>query len=230
MSPYLAGNAYGSRSFAGFYESVRFRLHCLQKEAGACDWVMPVGIVLVLPNEHGGSTISDEIVKRFQLLDKTSRDYIDFHYLGWDDFRRTGNQDWQLTFDLDAFVEAKAELAKIGIQFGGYADLLVLDASIDAKGVCKLHFGKCLHMDIARAMHDKAISGVGDFMEWLIYLAGALPQGIASPTFYFSDHVGAIYARESLLDFILNKWGAFFGAQKLKYMSVKNYGNERTID
>jgi hypothetical protein len=199
------------------------RLRILQHELGETVGVVPLGLILVVDEAHGGDSTAKEIVNRFHLLDRESGNIIDFYYLGWRT-RKRGD----LLFDLDLFSSWRKELKRVGVKhFGGNADLILVDLQISPEG-CTLRFDNAIYIDLAKRVKTGDFPTLGEFLQAVVSTAEearSLTTGNeASPVFRISDQLGVLFAKESLLDFILDKFGKFLGARRLSAMTVRNLG------
>ena len=116
--------AYTTGYVEDFKRRISDNLERLADESDNTEFAVPVALFLVIDEENGGNAIAREVVNRFNLLDRESKDAIDFFFLGWGK-DPTG----KLRFNLNAFMQCRDSLQKIGVKkFGGIADLFVLDA------------------------------------------------------------------------------------------------------
>src|SRR5215472_14895516 len=117
---------------AGPLRSFKYRLlermRTLSKESRYAEFVMPVALLLVIDKDNGGDDTADEVLRRFFLVDAESCDVIDFYFAGWQ-LADTDSLKKRLVFDVDAFASVREALRNAGMgRFGGYADLVLLDA------------------------------------------------------------------------------------------------------
>jgi len=212
---------------SGFKSSLADRVSTLAVEFGLNEFALPVALVLVVDAEHGGDAVAEELVKRFRLLDAESTRIMDFYFLGWrQEAVVEGSQ--TLRFDLAAFEEFRGALRRAGIvEFGGYADLILCDAWYRQRRV-SLDFSSVIHVDLSRAAKQGTIDTLASFLQGLIEFGEKFRSQQASsdvsPTFWISDRLGIAVARQSLIDFILEKWGKFLGAPRLALLSVRALG------
>jgi len=213
--------AYATGAVAQFKACLVENMRRLAAEKSEVEFAVPVALVMVIDKAHGGDETAETLIRRFALLDSESRQGIDFFFLGWRQ-DATGT----LNFELAAFTEFRESLRKVGVtRFGGNADLFLLDAWWRNKRV-ELDFGKAIYIDLAAAKAKQTIVSAGAFLQDLIGAADAvqLALGVKSPVFSISDRLGLAYAKESLLDFILTKWGEIIGAKKIADLAVQRIG------
>jgi hypothetical protein len=87
---------------------------------------MPLALLLVIPQEHGGDAAAQEVIRRFEFLHHESGEFLDFYFLGWR-WNSTSEVAKGITFDLLAFEECRQSLKQAGIRtFGGNADLILI--------------------------------------------------------------------------------------------------------
>ena len=200
------------------------RLKELARESGEPSLVMPVGLVFAIDKEHGGDATAEELVNRFGLLDFESRNVIDFYFLGW--HRSEEGDPHKIAFDLAAFEGCRRALRKAGVeQFGGNADLLLVDAVFEQNDV-SLRFEEAIRIDLSVSREDKVFPTLGSFLQSIIDAAAEVQRnpGPHGPVFSLSDKLGLVMAKRSLLDTFLEKFGALIGAKKLAAVAVRNLG------
>ncbi|MFZ3091252.1 MAG: hypothetical protein WA240_11595 [Nitrospirota bacterium] len=213
-----------SGSLNEFVVRVIYRLTQLGDEIDADTYIMPVGIFLVIDEEHGGSSTAKELIRRFKLLDLESRNFIDFHYLGWIEF-----PDGSLEFDLREFEKCRDALKKVGVtEFGGNADLILVDAVRKPNGIF-LNFEQAIRLNLSVAVIEKEVPDLGEFLQTVISVAEEVRKTLVtsvsdSPVFKISDRLGVAVAKQSLLDFLLDKWGKIIGAKRLKAIAIRSIG------
>jgi hypothetical protein len=216
--------AYASGTVQDFKQRILDNLLHLERETNMAELAFPVGVFLVLDRDNGGDGTSDELVRRFNFIDVESRDVIDYFFLGW---RHSEVTPTQLVFDLSAFQSCREALQKVGIGgFGGYADLLLFDAWL-RRGRAVLDFEHALHVDIAEAVAAKRIINVGKFLEDLTLAASRVRDEASLDTsvvYRMSDQLGLATARQSVLDFVLDKWGKIIGAASLLPLATRRIG------
>ena len=219
---------YPAQEFGIFLKQLQQRALVLLHESRSGHCVFPVGLLLVIDQKHGGDKTAQELVKRFFLLDKESAARIDFYYLGWGVDKgwidRLDPED--LKFDLEGFVACREILKKAGVkEFGGNADLILVDAIADANEV-HLRFDEAVGINLSKATYSGQFGTLGQFLEDLLQAAEELNlEGTnVSPSWKISDKLGIAYAKESLLQWVLDKWGAFIGAKQLRGLAVRNIG------
>jgi hypothetical protein len=213
--------SYVTGSVPEFQRRVADNLIRLTEDTGDAEFAIPIALFLVIDEESGGDNTAKEIAKRFGLLDVESRDVIDFFFLGW---RRSA--DGKVSFDLSAFTECRNALRKVGVRaFGGNADLFVLDVWM-RRGVIELDFTRAMHVDLAETKAKGTITTAGGFLQGLIDAAESVRTAAKgeSPTFRISDRLGLASAKQSFVDFVLDKWGVLLGAKKLADLVTRNVG------
>jgi hypothetical protein len=210
--------------FAEFPRRLLARMTELSQESGQDEFLMPVGLFLVVDKENGGDATAEELVSRFELLDFESRNVVDFYFLGW-----TQDPSGNLKFSLADFRRFRNFLMEKGIkQFGGNADLILVDAHYKESSV-NLNFQQAIRIDLSTSVKEGDFFTLGAFLQSIIQAAeevevdrqGARDRGLV---FSISDRLGLAIAKSSLLDFILEKWGKIIGARKLKQLTVQNLG------
>ncbi|HYD81278.1 MAG TPA: hypothetical protein VEC06_15840 [Paucimonas sp.] len=203
---------------------VAHNLQSLSDENGEREFSVPIAILFVIDEQNGGDATAREVIRRFGLLDVESRNVIDFFFLGW----RLVNERPQ--FDLAEFNSCRRALRDAGVvRFGGNADLYVLDAWW-RNGRVELDFQKAIHVDLAAAAAKRKIDTVGSFLQGLIDVTEAVRS--SSPTggsvIHISNRLGLAFAKQSFVEFVLNKWGGFVGANRLAEFVTQNVGS--TVD
>ena len=198
-------------------------LDALQREGNSEFCVLPVGLFLVIDAAHGGDTIAQELVKRSALLDKESRTVIDFYYLGWTQYR-DGAQ-----FDLEQFTAWRNALREVGVtRFDGNADLILVDAESSTEGPL-LRFDRSIRINLSDGVRRGDIQSLGKFLADLVTAteevrASSRPLTEDGVVFHISDKLGLAYAKESILDYLLDKWGTVIGARRLASLAVRSIG------
>jgi hypothetical protein len=212
-------------SFGEFKHRLQDRMVRLGNETGMTPLVMPIGLFLVLDEANGGDRSADEAIRRFQLIDFESRDFLDFYFLGWK--TPTDPNDKKIIFDLASFSECRRALEKAGVRkFGGYADLILVDARYDNQSVV-LNFDEAIRIDLASAVSGKQVESVGALLESIIQAASRLKDDkelAERYTFRLSDRLALAVARESMLESLLTKFGSFFGASKMQSVCTRDLG------
>jgi hypothetical protein len=196
----------------------------LADESGRETFVMPVGLFLVIDKDNGGDATAEELVKRFELLDCESCNVIDFYFLGW---RRS----WEgsgIEFDIHEFAKIRQGLKLAGIkEFGGNADLILVDAVYNRPNV-RLRFDEAIRVDLSAGAAGKDFPTLGSFVQSIIDAAEQIKDdSLASEVglaFSISDRLGIAIAKDSILDFFLEKWGKIIGAKKLRHVAVRKLG------
>lgn len=224
-----------------FKTAIWLRLVNLQEEAGDTKIKMPTGIFLLIDKEHGGDATAEEIAKRFELLDFESKNVIDFYFFGWLVFNNAwrdmaGENKSGLAFNLKAFENCRAALRDIGItQFGGNADLIIFDAYLDDNWQVVLDFTKVIHIDLAKEMAERTFSTLGGFLEILVEVAESVRSDARiheniNLTFQISDKLGIAFAKESLLEYLLDKLGKIIGGKRLSKLTTERLGGAILLD
>lgn len=195
---------------------------------GVKNFVMPVGLFLVIDEENGGDATARELCKRFHLLDSESQDVVDFYFLGWQWLkpwdRRAG-----IRFDLTSFESCRRSLKAAGIdRFGGNADLILVDAHFGVRG-SSLNFQKAIHVNLSSSAAEGEIPPLGEFLQSIIEAAARVRQSAADlesvgAVFSMSDRLGLATAKKSILNYFFRKWGEVIGAKRLQAVAVRNIG------
>ena len=211
-----------------FRQRVVHRLKALARESGSDRLVLPVGIFLLIDKEHGGDATAEELAARFRLLDFESRNVIDFYFLGWHAASQS-DSNHGVRFDIEAFAACRTALREAGVaNFGGNADLLLVDAVYDEKAV-SLDFSRACRIDLSLAVAQESVVRLGSFLQSVIEAAEMVARMPEQTThqgvvYAISDRLGLAIARESMLDYVLATWGTIIGAKRLAAISVRNLG------
>lgn len=209
---------------------------------GQSHFVMPIALLMVLDEANGGDVTAQELVRRFDLLHRESGNVIDFYFMGWD-WISDGDRTKGIRFNVDKFENCRKSLKRIGVTaFGGNADLILVDAhhwytpgispiDVDAPrnmgpyGVT-LDFSEAIHINLASRRED--LPPLGELLQNIIDTAElvrlAATEDDPRVTFRISDRLGIATAKRSFLSFILEKFGAVIGANKLEALAVRNIG------
>jgi hypothetical protein len=237
--------------FNGFQQMLDDRLRNLaqQREGDAqknFDFVMPIGLFFVIDQENGGGVTGDELVRRFHLLHHESKHAIDFYFLGWH-WRDVNDPSKGIVFNLKSFANCREAFKQLGIKtFGGSADLILVDARYHSRVGPKdglgrdrprgyqdidLNFPEAVQINLATGREKNEIPPLGEFLQSIVAVAESLHErGDSShPVYSISDSLGLATAKRSFLDFILKKWGAVIGADKLASLAVRNLGPVVTL-
>jgi hypothetical protein len=229
--------AAASRFLDAAFARIITKLDDLYEEGGRDPIRIVAGLFLVLDHKNGGDSTSEELIRRFRMLDLTSENIIDFYYLGWSEYSG-GLYDpkQELEFCLPDFQACRRTLKKdYGVSdFGGYADLILVDAERDTSGNYPryfLHFEEAIRIDLAKSIKSGDIPSLAEFLESLIKAADEFrsEQPTCGGAYYVSDKLGLMYAKQSLLTSIFDKWGKFIGANTLKHLVVRNLGGTAEI-
>jgi hypothetical protein len=178
----------------------------------------------VVDRENGGNDTSEELLRRFNLIDVESRDVIDFFFLGWS---RPQSDAPRVAFNLAEFQSCKESLRRAGVRdFGGYADLFLFDAWLQNERVW-LDFPNAIHVDLAEEVSSKRMVNIGGFLEALLQSAEDIRKDAAlraSAVIRISDRLGLATAKRSALRFVLDKWGKIIGANSLAALATRRVG------
>ena len=210
-----------------FQLCVQNRLEQLAAELGQRNFLMPLGLFLVIDKDSGGDATSAELIRRFDLLDFESRNIVDFYFLGWHESPSQNG----MRFDLETFELFRNALRRIGIRkFGGNADLILVDARY-SNGDVTLNFTEAVHVDLSASKAEKDFPTLGAFLQSIIDTAEEVRAAATNGetggfVFSISDRLGLATAKNSILDFILEKWGKIIGGKKLRTLAVRNLGPE----
>jgi hypothetical protein len=191
---------------------------------------MPVGLFLVVGQKSGGDSTAQEIAKRFKLIDLESQNVIDFYFLGW-----SKDPSGTIKFDEEDFTECRRFLEANEIKkFGGNADLILVDAVRHEDGSVILDFPEAIRIDLSASKAEKGFLTLGSFLESIIETAKAVKSDVPGATatgivFEMSDKLGIAITKNSILNFILEKFGKIIGAKKLKDLAVKDLGQPLEI-
>lgn len=214
-----------------FRKRLMLRVTELAEEFDQQTFIVPVALVLVLDAEHGGNITAQELMKRIHLLDLESRNFIDFYFLGWEE---SGDD---LTFNIKEFVSFVEMLAPHGIVFGGDADLVLLDAVFTQDSASlTLDFSKAVHLNLAALMSEQKFPTLGKLLQDIVFAAKELRithaesiDGAISPVTAISDALGLAIAKESFVEWFLEKLGKMIGASKLNAVATRNLGRPVSI-
>jgi hypothetical protein len=224
MAMHLLAKAAASNSVFEFKKMLVHRIRTLATESGFTEFALAIALVLVLDTKNGGDPTAQELIRRFQLLDKESSNAIDFYFLGWSSAGEPEN----LTFDLTAFEEFRDSLKKNGIHnFGGNADLIILDALLK-NGRLLLDFSNVLHIDLSEAIKSGTVDTLGRFLQGIVDLGNRFVDEMSddgkSPTVWISDQLGLAIAKRSMLTFILERFGKVVGGAMLLQSVTRRAG------
>jgi hypothetical protein len=215
-----------------FREILSYRMNELYYEeyfqSNQKEFVLPVGLLLVVDEANGGDVTARELFKRFNLLNSESQNIIDFYFLGWDWIDQY-DRFRGIKFNLDSFASCRNTLKQIGVnKFGGNADLILVDAHYIPEDIT-LNFQEAIYVNLSNSIAEKEIISVGEFLQSIINASESIRKSGLSESnntvvFHISDKLGLATARKSFLDFILNKWGEIIGAKKLQTIAVRSIG------
>jgi hypothetical protein len=211
----------------GFKLRLWNRMKDLASESQLETFRLPVGLFLVLDQARGGNATAEELVRRFDLLDFESKSFVDFYFLGW--IRQ--DKEPGLRFSWPRFQEFRTALQAIGVkEFGGNADLILLDA-VWTQGRVRLDLRNAIRLDLAAAVDTGLAPHLGAFLQAVIDTArGAKADRGASSVFELSDRLGLAVAKQSLLDWFLDRLGRPFGGKKLSALAIRNLGDEVALE
>jgi hypothetical protein len=218
-----------------FFDILNARLFELYELAGEEELIMPIGLFMLLDKENGGDATAEEIQRRFKILNFESGNVIDFYFLGWHPteshlLEESGN----IQFSLRAFKEFRTLLRNLGIKkFGGNADLILVDAHIGKNSEPKLNFSKAIYIDLARQMAENNFPTLGGLLQSIIDAADDVRKSQKSAekrgvVYSISDKLGIAFAKQSILQFFLNKYGKIIGAKRLAAVSIQNLAPDVT--
>lgn len=121
------------------------RMKQLSDESARNQFRLPVGLFLVVDRANGGDATAQELTSRFKLIGLECRDVIDFYFLGW---RRDSSGN--LVFEPRRFFDCRNFLKECGIkEFGGNADLILVDAVRHESGSVTLDFQHAIRIDLS---------------------------------------------------------------------------------
>src|ERR1044071_8772925 len=156
----------GPNGINDFREILHFRMTQLYSEQYAesdseqKNFIIPVGLVLVIDAENGGDVTAQELVKRFNLLHCSSQNIIDFYFLGWE-WNDTAERSKGIRFNPTSFLSCRDALSTVGVSnFGGNADLILVDAHCDPfvpNGIT-LNFREAIHVNLSSSIKEGEIS------------------------------------------------------------------------
>jgi hypothetical protein len=219
------GGGYVAKDVNEFCETVRQRLRSLAQES-ELPIVLPLGLFLVIDEANGDSETARELVKRIFLLDQESKNIIDFYYLGWSLKKSDpdpGSAD-RAQFSLKSFAEFRQTLSLAGIRdFGGNADLILVDAELGPSDFV-LRFDQAIRVDLAAGIKSGRLPPLGGFIQTLVRVAEEVraSASTSSPVWRISDRLRLVYARQSILDTLFEKWGRWIGAGGLQAFAVRH--------
>lgn len=208
-------------------EVLQSRMKELSEEVDGQEFVMPIGLCMVVPRSLGGDAVAQELIKRFGLLGFTSKKLIDFYFLGWRISRPDHLAD--VEFDEAGFASCYDGLRNVGVKRFGYnADLILVDAYRARSGEVSIDFSEAIRIDLSVAVKEKKIINLGSFLAELLEAAEAIRDEVEAfpdrSTFHISDRLGLLIARKSLLAFFLKTWGKIIGADKIEAVVTQNIG------
>ena len=207
-----------------FKKHLRNRLRVLADESGLDAFSVAVGLFFVVDKPNGGDATAEELSTRFRYLDLESQYILDFYFFGWHaDATAKGG----ISFDLENFIHSRNAFRDVGVKkFGGYADLILCNASYD-QGKVHLEFSEAIYIDLALALKKGTITTLGGFLQAIIETSRELRMGASDlPTVAgISDRLGLAIARKSILDYILDTWAKAIGGSRLREIATRRIGS-----
>lgn len=212
-----------------FRDQLDSRVRLLASQEGGSHFFLPVGLLLVVDEQNGGDSTAVEMVRRLNLLDHESRNIIDFYYLGWSNVWTDPNvAGRQLKFNLVDFQSCREALRQAGVQrFGGNADLILIDAEYRDEKVW-LRWDQAMQLNLSKLVKEGKLPTLGDFLQAIIETSERA-QRDRGTVVQVSDSLGLAFAGNSMLDFILEKWGKLLGAGTLRHLATRNLGPARNL-
>ena len=99
-----------------------------------------------------------------------------FYFLGWE-WNQESNRKKGIKFNLESFNDCRETLKKFGIkQFGGNADLILIDAHYFSENKVTLDFKKAIHINLSSNIKSQGIPPLGEFLHSIIHVAEELNQ------------------------------------------------------
>jgi hypothetical protein len=170
--------------------------------------VMPIALCLAIPEKFGGNKDAVEMINRFGLIDMLSGTAIDFYYFGWSVIGIDGSD---MNFDRLAFKNCWDWLFKEGVEdFGGNADLIIVDATLSSQDTISLNFREAIRIDLALALKRSRIDTLGAFLDSLMKAAIKVSESEhleQRPVFRISDMMALTSLWESVFKKALDKLG-----------------------
>jgi hypothetical protein len=225
--------AFATGTLENFRDIVHRRMNELSRHFDEEEFVMPVGLCLVLPKSLGGDKTAQELIRRYGSLGPLSKKFIDFYFFGWETTESSSGN--EIGFNQDAFQSFLNALRGAGVKhFGQNADLILVDAHRLRSGGVSLDFTEAIRIDLSVAIKEKKISTLGSFLGDLLEAAetmrGELDRSSDHSTFKISDRLGLLIAKNSFVSLILKTWGKIIGADKMAVVVVKNLGPKVLLD
>lgn len=219
--------AFATGELSELQEVLQSRMKELSREIDGQEFVMPIGLCMVIPERLGGDDVAQELIRRFGLLGFTSKKLIDFYFPGW----RISRPDHQaaITFNKAGFASCYNGLRNVGVKrFGHNADLILVDAHCARSGEVSIDFSEAIRIDLSVAVKEKKFITLGSFLGELLEAAEAIRgEAEAFPdrgAFHISDRLGLLIARKSLVEFFLKTWGKIIGADRIEAVVIQNIG------
>lgn len=236
------GNSFSERFLYAALGRVANRLESIYEESGKMCKRMPIGLFFVIDKENGGNEVSDELLRRFHLIGKSSSSFIDFYYLGWIDYdllNQVGD-DSEINSpefclpDFNAIKETFRKEYRINC-FNGYADLLLVDVELDDSGEYNkiyFNFQDAIHVDLSKAIKSNDIQSLGEFMERLIDAAKNYREESvnSNSVAHISNKLGILYSKENIVRYIFDKWGKLVGMNNLWHFATSRVGERMEIE
>lgn len=217
-----------------FFDILTNRLNELYKLAGKEELIVPIGLFMLLDKANGGDATAEEIQRRFQILNFESGNIIDFYFLGWFQPEVHGVKSDNIRFNLSAFMEFRTLLYNLGIKkFGGNADLILVDAQIGKKSEHKINFSQAVYIDLARQIAENNFPTLGGLLQSIIDAADEVRKSQKDMekrgvVYSISDKLGIAFAKQSIIQYFLDKWGRVIGAKSLAALSIQNLAPDVT--
>jgi hypothetical protein len=215
------------REPAAFAVRLKERMAMLAEERSDAFFRVPICILLVPSPEYGGDAVGDELVRRIELLDSESRQYIDFYFAGWE--RDTAGKP---SFSIRGFQNTRALLRENGFPwFGGNSDVILLDA-LWKEGRIYLCRDDTIHSDLSKMLKMGKIATLGSFLGDLIMAAerASRKSGKSGKVSSVSNQLGLMVFKESAIGTLLEEFGGVFGAEKIAEFATKEAGEPLDLD
>ncbi len=202
------------------------RMQVLAREVreGAC--VLPVAVLLLADDAHGGWITGPELARRFGLADFEVANLLDFYFPGWSPAggRVSGKG---VVFDPRGLEGFRQSLRDAGVGIGGgagreagdrggggKAELILVDAS-QVRGAVSLNFTTAIRCDLGAALAALPVppgQALPALVQSLADTATAVRRqggdGLGPPSFSLSERLGLAFAGRSLLAPFLDRWQA----------------------
>jgi hypothetical protein len=200
------------------------RMQVLARESGEAAFCMPVALLLLADEPHGGAVRAEELVQRFNLSDFESRNLFDFFFPGWS---AAGAKAKGIAFDLRSLAGFRQALRAAGVHAPeGHAELVLVDAGY-VQGAVRLNFAQAVRIDLAAAREGSHFASMGAFLQSMVdavELLKAQGRGDPGAAFTLNGRLGLAVARKSLLGLFVDRWDSLLGAGKLAGLVVRGLG------